>query len=77
MAQQEPKNFLIPKHTKLTSDEAQALLEKYNLEGVHKLPKIKVKDQAILDLEVEIGDIIEITRHSFAGETKYYRVVVE
>ncbi|MFW5981029.1 MAG: hypothetical protein ACOCRU_00475 [bacterium] len=28
-------------------------------------------------IDVEVGDVIEISRNSFAGETKYYRVVIE
>lgn len=70
-------NFLIPKQKKLTPEEVTSVLEKHNVDSISKLPKIKVKDKGIADLEVELGDVIEIERESFAGKTKYYRVVVE
>lgn len=72
------QNFLIPNHKKISEEEIKTLLEKYQLESTSKLPKIKVKDMGIKHMEdVVVGDVIEITRNSFAGETKYYRVVVE
>lgn len=74
---EEQRNFLIPKHRKLSEAEVKELLEKYNLNSTQKLPKIKIKDPGLNGLEPEIGDIFEITRKSFAGETKYYRVVIE
>ena len=70
-------NFLVPIHTKLSENEVNSLLEKYSLEDTHKLPKISIKDSAIKDLEPQVGDVIEITRTSFAGKNKYYRVVIE
>jgi DNA-directed RNA polymerase subunit H (RpoH/RPB5) len=76
MASQE-KNILIPKHRKLSKDEVSSLLEKYSLDNVFLLPKINIKDKGLsfyVD-EVEEGDVIEIERNSFAGKTKYYRVV--
>ena len=75
---EQQQNFLIPKHKKLTEEEVKNLLEKYNLSSISKLPKIKIKDQGLDSIEeVQAGDVIEISRKSFAGETKYYRVVVE
>lgn len=73
----EETNFLMPKHEKLNADQIKALLEKHSLEDVSKLPKIKIKDIALSTLEVSIDDVIEITRESFAGQSKYYRVVIE
>ena len=69
-------NFLIPPHKKLNGEEVKLILEKYSLEDITKLPKIKLKDQGLSEIEVVEGDVIEITRTSFVGETKYYRVVV-
>lgn len=68
-------NFLIPQHRKLSEEEISKVLEKHSLRNVSKLPKIKVKDPALVELETEVGDVIEITRKSFAGSSKYYRVV--
>ena len=74
----ETENFLIPPHRKLTLDETKALLTKYKLEAVSKLPKIKIKDVALNTTEdLKAKDVIEITRESFAGINKYYRVVIE
>lgn len=71
-------SFLTLNHRKLSSQEVNSLFEKYKISDVSKLPKIKIKDAALKSLEdISIGDVIEITRTSFAGETKYYRVVVE
>ncbi len=70
-------NFLVPKHRKLSKEEENSVLKKYGINSVSKLPKIKVKDSALAELGAEIDDVIEITRKSFAGESKYFRVVVE
>ena len=70
-------NFLTPNHRKLELGEITSLLEKFNINDVSKLPKIKIKDSAVATLEVQVGDVVEILRNSFAGETKYYRVVIE
>ncbi len=70
------KNFLIPRHRKLDDAEIKALLEKYSIKK-WQLPKIKKKDPALKGMDIEVGDVIEITRKSFAGETKYYREVIE
>lgn len=66
---------LILPHRKISDDEVSSLLEKYSLISKLKLPRIKAKDPALAELEVKGGDVIEIVRHSFAGESKYYRVV--
>ena len=70
-------NVLIPTHRKLDKQEVSSILEKYYLEDVYKLPKIKIKDQALVGLGVELGDVVEIERNSFAGKSKYFRVVIE
>ncbi len=73
----EKQNFLIPNHRKLSSEEIKAILNQYFLDDVSKLPRIKIKDPALVSLDASIGDVIEIVRKSFAGENKYYMVVVE
>lgn len=69
-------NFLIPKHEKLSESEVVQLLEKYSLKDKSSLPKIRQDDAALAGLEVSVGDVIVITRKSFAGDNKYYRVVI-
>jgi DNA-directed RNA polymerase subunit H (RpoH/RPB5) len=69
-------NFLIPKHEKLSEKEVANILEKYSLKDKSSLPKIRLDDAAISQLEVTTGDVVVITRKSCAGESKYYRVVI-
>jgi len=69
-------HVLVPAHKKLTEEEAQKILSKYNISG-KQLPAILESDPAIQELNVKLGDIIEIIRKSpIAGEQKFYRVVV-
>lgn len=69
------KHVLVPKHTKLTDEEAQKVLDKYNVTP-RQLPKIHKNDPTIKDLDTKPGDIIEIERKSPTVEkVKFYRVV--
>ncbi len=70
-------NFLMPVHRKLSESEVSALMEKYSISSTSKLPKIKISDPALQTITPALGDVIEIIRISFAGENKYYRVVIE
>lgn len=68
---------LVPKHEVLDEEEAEEVLEEYDVTR-RGLPKIEQGDAALKNLEAEVGDIIRIERESpTAGETTYYRVVVE
>ncbi len=70
---------LVPKHEKLNEEEAEKVLEEYNADK-DNLPKIERKDAALKDIDanVEVGDVIKITRDSpTAGKAEYYRVVIE
>ena len=70
------KHVLMPKHTKLTEEEANKVLDKYNVTS-RQLPGILKTDPAIKHLDANPGDIIEIERKSPTVEkTKFYRVVV-
>ncbi len=67
----------VPDHRIMDDDEVEELLEKYDTEK-DKLPKIQRTDAALKQMDVEIGDVIKITRDSpTAGESTYYRVVIE
>ncbi|MDP2946498.1 MAG: DNA-directed RNA polymerase subunit RpoH/Rpb5 C-terminal domain-containing protein [Nanoarchaeota archaeon] len=59
-----------PKHTKITSDEVEKILKKYNL-SLTQLPKISKNDPALPE-NCEKGDIIKINR----PDEVYYRVVI-
>jgi len=67
---------LVPKHRIMSEKEVQELLKKY---GVTKkeLPKILDTDPVVKALGAKVGDVLEITRKSDLGESKYYRVVVK
>jgi DNA-directed RNA polymerase subunit H len=66
---------LVPKHKVLSDEEKKTMLESYGI-NIGQLPRISIRDSAILSINAEPGDIIEITRKSpIAGEIKYYRVI--
>lgn len=68
---------LVPEHEIMEEDEVEEILEEYKI-GRDDLPRIKQGDAALKNLEVEVGDVIRINRSSpTAGETTYYRLVVE
>ncbi|MEM4245239.1 MAG: DNA-directed RNA polymerase subunit H [Candidatus Nanoarchaeia archaeon] len=70
------KHSFVPKHIKLTEEEAQQVLTTYNI-SIKQLPSIKKSDPALKDLNVKVGDIIKIMRKSpTAGEYPFYRVVI-
>ncbi|MFB6207841.1 MAG: DNA-directed RNA polymerase subunit H [Candidatus Nanohaloarchaea archaeon] len=67
----------VPEHRKMDDDEVEELLEKFDADK-DQLPRIMRTDAALKSMDVEVGDVIEITRESpTAGESKYYRRVVE
>ncbi|MBC5793127.1 MAG: DNA-directed RNA polymerase subunit H [Nanohaloarchaea archaeon] len=67
----------VPQHRKLEEDEIEEVLEKYDADR-SDLPNIERTDAALKQMDVEVDDVIEIVRESpTAGESVYYRVVVE
>ena len=67
----------VPEHRKMTEDEVEELLQKFDAEK-DDLPKIERTDAALKQMDVEVGDVIEIERSSpTAGKTTYYREVIE
>lgn len=67
----------VPEHRKLDEEEAEEILEKYGADK-DEIPQIERTDAALKQIDVEVGDVIEIERDSpTAGKTTYYRVVVE
>jgi len=72
-----PDHVYVPKHEIISKNEADEVLEKFNCKP-SELPLIFVTDPAIVGLGVKPGDVIKITRKSStAGESLYYRYVVE
>ena len=69
------KHILIPKHKKLSDKEKKALLDAYNI-TVNELPVISKSDPALVDMDLEMGDVLKIERDSpTAGKTVFYRGV--
>ncbi len=70
------KHVLVPKHIKLSEEEAKKVLEKFNVKK-KQLPRIKSTDAAIKHLDAKHGDLIRIERMSVtSGKTDFFRVVV-
>ena len=63
-------HVLQPKHEKLTTEEVEKVLEKFNISSV-QLPKISRKDPALSD-DCETGDVVKISR----ADEEYFRVVI-
>ncbi len=71
------EHVLVPKHEILPEEEKKKLLERLHVTEA-ELPKIFIDDPAIKHLKPKPGDVIKMTRRSpTAGETFYYRVVIE
>ncbi len=68
-------HILVPKHEKISEKEKEALFERYKI-TVRELPKIMITDAALAELDVQLGDVIKITRGSpTSGIAIYYRGV--
>ena len=72
-----PDHVDVPKHEIMVKKDAKEVLEKYHCKTTD-LPLIFANDPAIIGLGVKPGDMIKIPRKSStAGESLYYRYVVE
>lgn len=70
------KHILVPKHTKLSKEEKEELLRKYNI-STKQLPMILESDPAIKDLDAKPEDVIMMERMSkTAKKSNFYRVVI-
>jgi len=70
------KHSFVPTHTKLSEEEAQEVLNQYNI-SIKQLPSIHKSDPSIKELGAKIGDVIKIVRKSAtAGEYSFYRAVI-
>ncbi len=72
-----PDHVYVPRHEIVSKAEAEEVIREYNCR-LTELPLIFATDPAIVGLGVKPGDLIRITRKSStAGESVYYRYVVE
>ncbi len=67
-------HILQPKHSVMKKDEAEKLLEEFNISLI-QLPKIKITDPCLPD-GASIGDIIKIERKDEDKKVVYYRAVI-
>ncbi len=66
----------MPKHIKMSEEEAEEILKKLNITR-KQLPRILKEDPAIANMDIKKGDIIKIIRNSpTINESEYYRVVI-
>ena len=73
--QEKIKHVLIPLHEKISEKEKKELLTRYNI-TFRELPKIALKDPALVGLQAKKQDVIRITRNSpTAGKIYFYRGV--
>jgi DNA-directed RNA polymerase subunit H len=71
------EHIYVPKHEVLSREEAEELFRRYNATP-EQFPYILSSDPALKGLGAKPGDVIKITRRSgTAGQSVYYRVVVE
>ncbi len=67
---------LIPKHSIVT--EREEIFNKYGIKKISQLPRIVDSDPVVKAMGANPGDVIKIVRKSStAGESIYYRAVVE
>ena len=70
-------HFLVPKHELMTPDESRDILQRFSATP-DQFPFITSTDATAKSIGAKAGDFIRITRRSeTAGETVYYRYVVE
>lgn len=68
---------LVPEHEVMEEDEVEELLDEYEI-SKDQLPEMERNDPMAKRIDAEVGDVVRITRASpTAGETEYFRVVVE
>ena len=69
------KHTLVPKHEKLTEQDATQLIEQLQLKSKNQLPMILKQDVIARWLGLVPGDIVRITRYNeTSGQYFYYRV---
>ena len=68
---------LQPKHIKLTNDEKEKLLARFNI-SLSQFPKISLSDPCLPEGEFVVGDVVKINRKDeYEQDKDYYRVVVK
>ena len=72
------EHVLVPKHRIVSLEEKEEIKKKYRINSDNQFPKIIKKDPIVKSLDANNGDLLEIIKKSsVAGETVYYRIVVD
>jgi DNA-directed RNA polymerase subunit H (RpoH/RPB5) len=71
------KHVLVPKHTKMTSEEVSAMMEEYMIKSKIQIPYILHNDPIAKWLGLKQGDVVKIERlNENSGLSYYYRVCI-
>lgn len=70
------RHNLVPKHTILTKQQTEELLEKYQI-SLLDLPQMFEKDPVAISIGAKEGDVVKIVRESntTVKQVKYYRYI--
>ena len=66
------KYMFVPKHTKITQDSIDKVVDKYKLFSIYQLPAIQISDPMARHLFLKIGDVVHIDRNG----SDSYRVCI-
>lgn len=67
---------LVPEHTVLSGAKKKEVLEKFGISEA-QLPRIQLRDPALIGKSPKIGDLILIARKDSVAQYDYYRLVVK
>jgi DNA-directed RNA polymerase subunit H (RpoH/RPB5) len=71
------KHRLVPKHTKLSSEDVARVMEKYLIKGKTQFPYILHNDPIARWMGLKQGEVVQIDRYNInSGLSYYYRVCV-
>jgi len=68
-----PEHELVPAHKLVGKEEGEKILAEFKV-GKNQIPKIRMKDAALIGTGAKPGAIVKITR---LDGSEYYRLVVE
>lgn len=73
MSDKAPEHELVPAHKILGKEEGEKILEQFKV-GRQQMPKIRLKDAALIGTGAKPGSVVKVTR---LDGSEYYRLVVE
>ena len=71
------RHFLVPKHSKVNTNQIKNILELYSLKTLQQLPLIKFSDPQCRYYGFRVNDVVKVLRNSrTCGKSISYRLVV-